>query len=200
MSSPPAVAPSRGRLWMWLAAVIGVVALPFVVAWPFGGLEDASRVPPRVGLGEPVTGHRLKFVVHRATFTTKDPLATFGAGTPGRYLVLDLDVTNVSRQPATLPQAYLDLRPRLDGQELSTHAYRPVRPDDAGTLLNPGLTERARFSWELPASVREPGRLTVSVLDEVYQPSWSLLGYSSGTSLWYKKGVMATLETAVERA
>ncbi|MEV1172146.1 hypothetical protein [Nonomuraea sp. NPDC049784] len=122
-----------------------MIVLPFAIVWPFGGLEDASHAPPRVALGQPVTGHRLQFVIRRTIVTAKDPLATFGAGTPGRYLVLDLDITNVSKQPSSLPEAYLDVRPRLGVHELTTYAYRPVRQHigylDPGRLVAPSHTQ-----------------------------------------------------------
>ncbi|MFI7637575.1 hypothetical protein [Nonomuraea sp. NPDC049400] len=191
----------RSRAWVWFAVITGAIVLPFVISWPFGGLAEAKHEPPRLSLGQTVTGHRFQFTLRRAYFTTKNPEYT--QGPPGRYLVLVLDVKNVSKQPTDLLQAFIDLQVKVDGKELgafNVNRYRALRQDEIGTLLNPGLPEQARFSWEVPGEVGDPKKLTMSIMDEVYEPSWSLRGYSSGTSLWYKDKVMGTFETVLEHA
>ncbi|WP_188195658.1 hypothetical protein [Nonomuraea sp. SYSU D8015] len=187
--------------WTWGAATAVALLLPFAIAWPLGGLADApDPQPPRVSLGQRVKGHRLELVPRKVYSTTRSP----GGSLTGRYLVLNLDVTNVSKMPADVSDLYLAMNAKVDGQALDPVMNLQSREiirngEERGTLLNPGLPETVRIAWELPENAGNPQRLSVSFRDHVYEPSWSLLGYSSGTSLWYRGKIMALLETQVER-
>lgn len=194
---------SPPRAWVWYAIVAAVLLLPFAVAWPLGGLDHVDDRPPRITIGQRAKGHRVDFVPRKASYATKDPSPSYGEPEPGRFVVLDLDIANVSALPADLTSIFLDLQVRLDGRELDPimdqHDKVIVRDKDAD-MLQPGMPEQVRFVWVVPEGAPDPSRIAVAFRDEEYQPSWSLLGYSSGTSLWYKQDIMATFETGLERA
>lgn len=208
VSSPSHETSPRGRAWMWFAGLAAVILLPLAIAWPLGGLADAGKnEPPRTALGQKLTGNRFQLVPKKAAYTTSDPNPSpFGEPDKGRYVVLDLDVTNVSRFPASLSDMAARLAIKLDGKPLdqimSIKDQLIMRPgDNRGSLLNPGMAETVRLSWEVAAEAPDPRRLSVAVHDEDYKPSWSLLGYYSGTSLWYRQDDPRwILDTPLERA
>ncbi|NUR82520.1 MAG: hypothetical protein HOY71_00375 [Nonomuraea sp.] len=189
---------------LWFAAAAVAIALPFGIAWPLGGLEDAAGgTPPRITLGQQVKGHLYEMTPRRAFTATKDPNPSFGAAKPGRFVVLDLDVTNVSTMPASVNELLRDVEIHVDGRPLndieSIKDQLIVRKGDTrGSTLNPRLPEQVRLVWELPKDAPPARTITVAISDEEYQPSWSLLGYASGTSLWYRQGVIATLQAPLE--
>ncbi|WP_327090701.1 hypothetical protein OIE66_08775 [Nonomuraea sp. NBC_01738] len=189
------------RAWVWFAAIAAVILVPTAVAWPLGGLADAeSPQPKRLALGQGVTGHRLELVPRRLFHTTTEPDAV-GDPDKGDYLVLEADVTNVSKRPADLAAVYSVLAITLDGKPLDPimDLHRQTKLS-GGQVLNPGLPEKIRISWAIPATIKDPGRAGIAIKDEEYLPSYSLLGYASGTSLWYRGEIMATLDTPLERA
>ncbi|MFI6504345.1 hypothetical protein [Nonomuraea typhae] len=208
MSSPPLETSPRGRAWMWFAGIAAAILLPLGVAWPLGGLEDAGKnAVPTVAIGQKLTGNRYQFVPKKAAYTTDDPNPSpFGDPRKGRYVVLDLDVTNVGKNPAGLSEMAIRLDIAIDGKPLdkimSIKDQLIIRPgDNRGKLLNPGMPETVRLSWEVDAETPDPARLTVAIHDEDYHPSWSLLGYASGTSLWYRQEEPRwILDTPLERA
>jgi hypothetical protein len=191
----------RQRAWFWFAAAAAAILLPVAIAWPLGGLADAARAAPaRYSLGQPIKGQRHHLVPRRAAFTTEDPSPAFGAPRKGRYVVLDLEVTNVSSMPSLVSQLSGTLAVGLDGRPAGPALNQGVvrAGGRAGAVLNPGVPETVRLSWEV---TEEPARMSVTVTDEVREPSWSLLGYASGTSLWYLQDTpLGVLETALERA
>lgn len=190
---------------MWFAAIAAVILLPTGIAWPLGGLEDAEKdAPPRLSLGQKVSGHLFEFTPRKAFYTTKEPNAGSGGADPGRFVVLDLDVTNVSTMPSDISSVYRDVAVKLDGHALDAIAdlkdYLILREGESeGRVLNPGLPESVRLVWTVPDGARDPRKIAVAISDEEYEPSWSLLGYYSGTSLWYKADIIGTLETPLER-
>ncbi|GAA0911700.1 hypothetical protein [Nonomuraea longicatena] len=190
----------RQRAWFWFAAIAAVILLPVAIAWPLGGLADAARAEPaRYSLGQPIKGQRHHLVPRRAVFTTKDPSPAFGVPRKGRFVVLDLEVTNVSSLPSLVSQLSGTLAVGLDGRPAGPVLDQSVvrAGGRAGDVLNPGIPETVRLSWEVDEA---PERMSVAVTDEVREPSWSLLGYASGTSLWYMgETPMGVLETPLER-
>ncbi|MFE3451594.1 hypothetical protein ACFXJ8_21990 [Nonomuraea sp. NPDC059194] len=200
----------RGRARVWFAAIGAAILLPVAIAWPLGGLEESRKnTPPQIAVGQKVKGNRFQLVPRKAVYTTEDPNPSpFGAPQKGRYVVLDLVVTNVSAMPADVTELMAkDLRVRVDGKAVDMVMDLKERlilrdGDNRGTLLNPGLPENVRLAWTVPEGAAVPKRLTVAIHDEDYKPSWSLLGYYSGTSLWYTddENPMAILETPLERA
>ncbi|MFI6321884.1 hypothetical protein ACIBG8_30420 [Nonomuraea sp. NPDC050556] len=179
--------------WKWFAAAGAAVLLPFAVAWPLGGLEDAGENAAKpITMGQRVKGHRVDVVPRRAGFVAKERLVT-----------LDLDVANVSPMPVDLTTVFLSFDVKVDGRALDPvmdQKENVILRDKSAKSFQPGMPEQVRFTWQLPEGVADARRISVAVHDAIYQPSWSLLGYSSGTSLWYKQGVVATLETGLERA
>ncbi|MFD1939484.1 MULTISPECIES: hypothetical protein [Nonomuraea] len=198
------MSPQGRGVWRWYGGIAAVVVSSILIAWPLGGLEDAVKEGPRqIGIGQSVTGHRVAIRPVRVGFATKDPLPWSGTGQKGRYLVLDMDVTNVSPRAVNLTELYLDLDVHADRYHVDPiadlHRQAVVRDDGEGGQINPGMAEKVRFAWVLPASVGDPRQVTVTMRDETWEPSWSLLGYSSGVSLWFKGEVMAILKARVER-
>lgn len=198
-SSPP-----RSRKRVWFPILASALLLPFAIAWPLGGLEDGTKRPPTITRGQSVTGHRLQITPGRAAFTTLDPAPAYGDPKPGRFVVLDLVVRNVSTMPVDLTTVYLDLSAKIDRYTLDPvadlHDQQILRDDNDAGMLNPKMPEKVRISWRVPDQVPEPKRFALAILDEEFQPSWSLRGYNSGTSIWLKQDIMATYETPLEQA
>lgn len=201
---PPGRTESRRgplRPWIVITAVLFTLATVLALAWPAGGLKEAKAEIPHRRLNETTIGHRFSIKPYKVAYVTKDPAPSYGDAKPGRFLTVELVVTNVSRQTATTDDLTNNLYPTVSpgGMKLDRFkdrnldfAIRDERPDRQ--QLQPGLTERVMIVYKLPAPVPDPTNLALGFEDEEYHS-----GFQSDLSEWYPGDPLAIYDLEVGR-
>ncbi|GAA3787679.1 hypothetical protein GCM10022226_02550 [Sphaerisporangium flaviroseum] len=175
------------RPWILLTAILFALATVLALAWPAGGLREFTPETPHRRLGEPITGHRLAMKPYKVSFLAKDPAPSLGDAKPGRFLAIELEVTNVSHQTATVSDLALNLRLTVSPSGATIDRFRDKV---AGFVirdgrfdrdqLQPGLTERVMIVYTVPVPLPDPTHLTMTVIDKEY-----VGGFQSDLSEWY---------------
>ncbi|MGW4641862.1 hypothetical protein ACWEN6_25320 [Sphaerisporangium sp. NPDC004334] len=189
------------RPWIALTAVVFALATVLALSWPAGGLQEAKPEVPHRRLGETSAGHRFAVKPYKVAYVTKDPAPGLGDPKDGRFLAIELEVENVSDQTATVDDlsavTYLKISPGsvvLDRFKDKTAGF-VIR--DGGfdrTQLQPGLAERVKIVYTVPAGTPDPTSLTAAFRDEDYGP-W----FTSELSDWLPGGTLAIYDLEVSR-
>ncbi|MFF5208525.1 hypothetical protein [Streptosporangium sp. NPDC000396] len=189
------------RLWMVLTAVLFVLATVLALAWPTGGLETA-RVPiPQRKFGQVVNGERFEVRPQKVWYATVDPAPKFGDPKPGRFLVVELEVTNAGHDTATTDDLAKQLQITTSpGGRLHVfkdrHTQFVVRDgDDSRDQLHPDLPEKVMIVYRIPEKYADPEHVTMDFTDSAYGP-----GFQSSLSEWWDGEVLATYSGDVGRA
>jgi hypothetical protein len=187
--------------WAVVTALAFTLATVLALAWPAGGLKEAVTETPHRRMGDRTTGHRLAIKPYALRYATKDPAPAFGDAKPGRFLAMELEVTNVSDRTATVGdlslQLYLTVSPggaAIDriADKSAGFVVRDGRTDR--DQLQPGLTERVVIVYTLPARVPDPTDVAVTFRDR----EW-VGGFESRLPDWYETGDLAVYDLKVAR-
>ncbi|MBB5130788.1 hypothetical protein HNP84_000476 [Thermocatellispora tengchongensis] len=195
----PAEGGGSRRRWIVGAALTLLLAVGVTIVWRAGGLEAAAEKVDRIGFGTIVEGQRFALDVRGAAYATVDPLPSFGDPEPGRFLVLDLKVENVSRLPATVRDLTASLFVRVGGYEMNRFGdisgATVVRDGRSSrSQLHPGLGESVRVVYKVPERVPVPERVDVRVRDEEYTG-----GFGSDLPEWRPGEDLAVVSGRVRR-
>ncbi len=170
VETPSSTAGRRARRYGIGLAILAAVLL---LVWWGGGLDERREQPRRIEPGQRVEGNRFAVTPLDAQLTTRDPAAgDDDDAEPGRWLVISLDVTNLS-EATVRPELSLDRdlgirllpgrgRPLTFTGEPTTYLER----DGSRAAFHPDLTEKALVTLELPESVPDPVRVELTIRDE----------------------------------
>ncbi len=171
----------------WIISGLVVAAL---VAWPLGGWDTVtltSRVIPTYDEGETLEGHRFDITLGELRLSDTSP-AGYEAGEGEAYLILEVDVVNVSTEttgPAPLDGLIVADDPRLDGVY---GAYVLAADGTGGPELNPGLPRELEAVWTVdPALFAEGDSLRFRLRDSI--PRKALLYTGTAWSDYFEAGV-----------
>ncbi|GAA1258540.1 hypothetical protein GCM10009677_06610 [Sphaerisporangium rubeum] len=186
---------------MVVTALLFVLATVPALAWPAGGLEEAPQDVARRGAGETTTGQRFSITPRKAAYVEKDPAPGLGDARPGRFLMLETRVENVSHETATVQ----DLARRLtvvlspSGASLTwlengtaRFVVRDGRHDR--DQLQPGLPEQVAIVYQVPVPLPDPTHVAVTVEDSEYRG-----GFRSSLSEWWAGETLARYDLEVTR-
>jgi hypothetical protein len=149
----------RIPLLVWIIVPIAFAAL---LAWPLGGWDTVklvSRTLPEYDSGQVLHGHRLDIAIGDAWLTDTHPV--YGPPDEGddeEYLVVEITVTNVTREYATSSVLRDYIAPEVDGLDTSSFSTMDtVLTLDDSTLpeFNPGLSRDLELVYTIT-----PGALT----------------------------------------
>ncbi|WP_433248596.1 hypothetical protein ACQPYK_00810 [Streptosporangium sp. CA-135522] len=207
MTSPdpaPAATESPGasrRLWIVLTAVLFVLATVLALAWPAGGLETAEEPIPQRRFGQTVTGERFGITPRKVSYVTADPAPKFGDPQPGRFLVIELDVTNLGHDTATTEALaeQLEITTSPGGalhRFKDRHTQFVVRDGgDDRDQLHPDLPEKVLIAYRVPERYPDPEHITMTFTDSAYGA-----GFQSTLSSWMDGEVLAAYSADLGRA
>ncbi|MFC7383945.1 hypothetical protein [Sphaerisporangium rhizosphaerae] len=189
------------RPWIALTAVVFALATVLALSWPAGGLQEAKPEIPHHRLGETTVGHRFAIKPYKATYVTKDPAPGLGEAKAGRFLLIEIQLENVSDQTGTVN----DVTGKLDIKiSPGSVAIDRLKDKKAGFVirdgrsdreqLQPGLVERVMAVYNIPPGAPDPTSLTATFQDEEFKP-W----FTSELSDWLPGEDLAIYDLEVGR-
>lgn len=174
---PVASGSRRRRLAPKVFAIL-LIAVELVLGVAVLAVAGGFRAAPvaeleRADVGETVDAERWNIAVHRAWWSTKDPSMSPEWATEGRFVAVDveIDVTadESTRWPSEFQQGLRLEFPQgfvIDGDAPGTSKFRKggfLPEDGSSAQVHPGLPERIRLLYELPAKQPRPERLDVVI-------------------------------------
>lgn len=170
----------RIPLLVWIILPIALLAL---IAWPLGGWDTvklASRELPEYASNQVLETHRFDIRVDDAWLSTGEHPAGYAPPDDDEiFLVVRVDITNTTNEPAGASDLGDYLTPVIDGVDAGEFGVLDYVLATDGTALpelNPGLLRDMLFVYTIPRSAVQPGDdLRIDLQDGV--PAKSILGY-----------------------
>jgi hypothetical protein len=170
----------RIPLLVWIVVPIALAAL---IAWPLGGWDTVtlvSRTLPEYRSNQVLHTHRFDIRVDDAWLTTTEHPAGYGPPEPTEiYLVVSVEITNVTDDVATASDLGGYLIPLVDGVEADRYTgvdYVLALDHTSLPELNPGLPRDLELVWTVPSdSIAAGDDLRIDLYDGV--PAKSILFY-----------------------
>lgn len=175
--APVASGSRRLRLKPKVFAVV-LIAVELVLGVAILAAAGGFRAAPaeeleKVDVGEAVDAERWTITVRRAWWATKDPSVDPDFAPEGRFLTLDVDIEVTADESTRWPSEFQQgLRLELpsgftiDGDVAKSAKFRRgafLPEDETRAQVHPGLPERVRLLYELPARQSRPEQVKVVI-------------------------------------
>ena len=171
----------------FMAGVGGLLALALATVQTILGAMPATSLPT-VAPGEAIDAGRWRVAVLAAKVST-EPRPDGYRGPPGKAsLSVDLDILNQTSESSNVVSRILTIDPPIAGLE-GTPTFYLLRDRSILNALHPGLPERVRVVWAIPAEAAPPDTVRLTITAETFKPRDNLLA----TPGWFNPKTIAAV-------
>ncbi len=173
--------PIYKKWWAWVLAIIVISAFASggeetdtSTAEQANTSEEATAKPdeqPTAKIGEPLKVGDVVFTAHEKTSAPNIGPEGLGQTAQGTYLIVDVTAKNEGQEPITTDSSYFQLK--AGGATYEADAAADIYVNEAGggfffQSINPGIENKGKIVFDVPADVIESGDLTLNVQTGIF--------------------------------